>query len=170
MVLLGYYTGLRLRDCANLTWKRISLLEASINLATQKTGRKQDLPIAEPLLKHLNTLAGDKPDAPLCPSLVGRDAAWMSAQFYGVMVKAGVVEKRSHASKGKGRDARRDSGSISFHSLRHNTTSALKSSGASNAVAMDIVGHESEAISRNYTVIDLDAKRDAINKLPDITR
>lgn len=170
MILLGYYTGLRLRDCSNLTWERIDLLNAAINVATQKTGRRQDLPIADPLLQHLNTLAGDKPNAPLCPGLHGKGAATLSAQFYNVMVNAGIVEKRSHASKGKGRDARRDTGSISFHSLRHNTTSALKSSGASNAVAMDIVGHETEAMSRNYTVIELDAKREAINKLPDITK
>jgi integrase len=147
MILVGFYTGLRLRDCANLTWRRIDLLNAVINVATEKTGRRQDIPIADPLLKHLNTLAGDKPDAPLCPSLQGKGASPLSAQFYKVMVKAGLVPKRSHDSKQKGRDTKRETGSISFHSLRHNTTSALKSSGASNAVAMDIVGHESEAIS-----------------------
>lgn len=170
MVLLGFYTGLRLRDCANLTWDKIGLLEGTINLKTEKTGRNQDLPIAEPLLKHLGELAGDKPNAPLCPALHGKKAAWLSAKFHSVMVEAGLVEKRGHASTGKGRDARREGSGISFHSLRHNTTSALKSSGASNAVAMDIVGHESEAVSRNYTKIELEAKRAAINKLPDITQ
>jgi len=35
---------------------------------------------------------------------------------------------------------------------------------------MDIVGHETEAVSRNYTRIADDAKRTAINKLPDITK
>ena len=170
MLLVAFYTGLRLRDCANLTWRQISLLNAAITVTTQKTGRKQDIPIAEPLLKHLNTLAGDKPDAPLCPGLSGKRSGWLSAQFYKVMVKAGLVPKRSHASKKKGRDAKRETGAISFHSLRHNTTSALKNSGASNAVAMDLVGHESEAVSRNYTKIDFAAKRDAISKLPDITK
>jgi hypothetical protein len=34
---------------------------------------------------------------------------------------------------------------------------------------MDIVGHETASVSRNYTVIDDAAKRAAINKLPDIT-
>jgi hypothetical protein len=34
---------------------------------------------------------------------------------------------------------------------------------------MDIVGHETASISRNYTKIDDAAKRAAVNKLPDIT-
>ena len=35
---------------------------------------------------------------------------------------------------------------------------------------MDIVGHETKAVSRNYTKIDEAAKRAAMNKLPDITK
>ena len=100
----------------------------------------------------------------------GKPAAWLSAQFYNVMVKAGIVEARGHESTGKGRDARRDTSRVSFHSLRYNTTSALKSSGVSDSVAMDIVGHETTSVSRNYTKIDDTAKRAAINKLPDITK
>jgi hypothetical protein len=34
---------------------------------------------------------------------------------------------------------------------------------------MDIVGHETEAVSRNYTKIGDAAKRDAMNRMPDIT-
>lgn len=170
MVLLGYYIGQRLRDCANMTWRRVDLLEGTINLSTKKTKRRQDIPIAEPLLKHLSTLAGDDPDAPLCPSLHNQPASKLSAAFYRLMVDAGLVEKRDHQSKGKGRDGKRERTGISFHSLRYNTTSALKSSGTSNAVAMDIVGHDTEAVSQSYTVIELEAKRTAINRLPDITR
>ena len=40
----------------------------------------------------------------------------------------------------------------------------------SEAVTMDIVGHETKAVSRNYTVIEDEANRAAINKLPDITK
>jgi hypothetical protein len=40
----------------------------------------------------------------------------------------------------------------------------------SDAVAMDIVGHETEAVSRNYTKISETAKREAMSKLPDWTK
>lgn len=169
MILVAFYTGLRLRDCANLTWENVELHTGTINVLTEKTKRRQVLPIAEPLSRHLQTLAGDDTKAKLCPSLHGKKAAWLSAQFYAVMVKAELAEERDHQSTGKGRDGKREKSQISFHSLRYNTTSALKSSGVSDSVAMDIVGHETSSISRNYTVIDDAAKRAAINKLPDIT-
>lgn len=171
MILMGYYTGLRLSDCANLTWQNIDLVTGTIKVGTQKTGRWQVLPIAEPLSRHIEKLAGDNPNAPMCASLHGKPASQLSAAFYDVMVKAGLVLKRDEKKKGtgKGRDAKRDTNRISFHSLRHNTTSALKSAGVGDSVAMDIVGHETASVSRNYTKIDDATKRAAINKLPDIT-
>lgn len=38
--------------------------------------------------------------------------------------------------------------------------------GVSEAVAMDIIGHDSEAISRHYTHIENKAKKKALAKLP----
>jgi integrase len=169
MILVGYYTGLRLGDCANLTWANVDLLNSTLTVKTKKTGRTQVLPIAEPLGSHLHSLAGDDPAAPLCPTLHGQPPAWLSNQFHRVMSTAGLVEERTHEGKGRGRSTRRDLSRISFHSLRYNTTSALKSAGVSDSVAMEIVGHETEAVSRNYTKIDDTAKRAAVNKLPDIT-
>jgi integrase len=57
---------------------------------------------------------------------------------------------------------------LSFHSLRHTTTSMLKNTGISSAIAGDVVGHYSEAMQRNYTKIDMEAKRQALDKLPDL--
>ena len=170
MIFVAFYTGLRLRDCANLTWRNVELHTNTLNVLTEKTKRRQVLQLAEPLARHLSTMAGDNPDAALCPTLHGKNASWLSSQFYAVMVKAGLVQERGHQSTGKGRDARRESNPISFHSLRYNCTSALKSAGVSDSVAMDIVGHETASISRNYTKIDDTAKRAAVNKLPDITK
>lgn len=170
MILTAYYTGLRLRDCATLTWANVDLHTGSLNVLTEKTDRRQILPIAATLAHHLETIAGDDPDAPLCPKLSKLPASRLSALFHRVMVSAGVVEKRGHQKKGDGRDGKREQSTVSFHSLRYNTTSALKSSGVSDSIAMDIVGHETKAVSRSYTKIAEDAKREAINKLPDITK
>jgi integrase len=170
MIFVAFYTGLRLRDCANLTWRNVELHTNTLNVLTEKTKRRQVLQLAESLARHLSSMAGDNPDAALCPTLHGKNASWLSSQFYAMMVKAGLVQERGHQSTGKGRDARRESNPISFHSLRYNTTSALKSAGVSDSVAMDIVGHETASISRNYTKIDDTAKRAAVNKLPDITK
>jgi integrase len=44
--------------------------------------------------------------------------------------------------------------------------SLLKTAGVSDAVAQDLVGHESEEVSRLYTHIEDKAKRKAVNRLP----
>ncbi len=68
MVLVGLYTGLRLGDIANLTWANIDLQNQQLTVATRKTGRSQNLPIAKPLLRHLELLSvGDDPQQPLFP-------------------------------------------------------------------------------------------------------
>jgi integrase len=58
---------------------------------------------------------------------------------------------------------------ISFHALRHTATSLLKNAGVSDVIARDIIGHESEAVSRTYTHIESETKRAALDKLPDVT-
>jgi integrase len=78
--------------------------------------------------------------------------------------KDAIRERRN----GKGRDGRRALNEIGFHALRHTATSLMKNAGVPASVVMDIIGHESEAVSRNYTHIDRDAKRKALNSIPDI--
>jgi len=45
----------------------------------------------------------------------------------------------------------------------------LKNAGVSPAIVMDLIGHDSAEISASYTTISADAKRTAIDSLPDIT-
>ena len=72
MILTGLYTGLRMQDIATLTWANLDLQAGELTVVTNKTGRTQALPIAKPLMRHLETLpAGDDPKAPLCPALNG---------------------------------------------------------------------------------------------------
>jgi integrase len=169
MLANGLYTGLRLSDCANLTAANLDLVEAQYTLTERKTRRTRVLPIARPLLDYLLTLQlGDEPGAPLCPGLYGKPVNWLSNQFYDLMASAGLVPKRDHQSKHKGRDKRRTQSAISFHSLRYTATSLLKNAGVSDIVARDIIGHESEAVSRTYTVIDDETKRAALNRLPKV--
>ena len=96
------------------------------------------------------------------------NAGPLSNQFNKVMVKAGLADHKSHQSTGTGRNSKRKLNEVSFDCLRHTATSMLKNAGVSDAVARDIIGHESEAISRQYTHIDMTAKRKAIESLPDI--
>jgi integrase len=71
-------------------------------------------------------------------------------------------------STGTGRNGARTLNPLSFHSLRHTAISLLKNAGVSEIVARDIIGHDSEAVSRNYTHVDEDIKRKAVAGLPDL--
>jgi integrase len=171
-ILSGLYTGLRLGDVSALTWANLDLQKAELTCATQKTGRTQILPIAPPLLRHLESLpAGDDPAAPLCPTLHDKasSSGALSNEFFELMASAGLVKARKdHSKKKKGRRSTRQLSKISFHSLRHTATSLLKNAGVSDSVVMDIIGHDSALISRNYTHIDESTKRTALDKMPDV--
>ncbi len=170
MTLLGVYTGLRLSDCANLTWQNLDLHNQELTLETQKTERTVSIPLAQPLLKHIKTLLpGDDQEAPLCPGLFGKPSGQLSNSFHYLLAIAGLVPHRDRTGQKKELHGRRKQNDLCFHCLRHTATSMLKNSGVSDAVAKDLLGHDSESIGKVYTHISTEAKREAIAKLPDVT-
>ena len=166
-ILIGLYTGLRLGDATSLKWEDLDLDVRQYTLKTQKTGRYVINPIAGPLFDHLCELRQGSTGDYVCPTFWGRESKVLSNDFNLLLSKAGLIEKRDYRQYRAEGNRRRYAG-LSYHCLRHTLTSLLKSAGASSAVAGDIVGHDSEAMSRHYTKIDLAAKREAIDKLPDL--
>jgi len=175
MIAFGLYTGQRLGDIARLTWNNIDMVRQEIRLLTGKTRRRMVLPIAGPLLSFLASLpSSDDGEQPLFPKLhaiVTRQnrSGTLSNQFHALLVRAGLANKRTHEGTGKGRGAKRQASEISFHSLRHTATSLLKGAGVSDAIARELIGHESAAISRHYTHIETATLREAVGKLPDLS-
>ena len=178
LILFGLYTGQRLRDIASLTWRNVDLQAGEIALLTNKTGRQVIVPLVEALSSYLQDVpSSDDPAAPIFPkshalATKATGESRLSQQFYSILVAANLVMERPRDKKrtGKGRSGTRTISPISFHSLRHSATSMLKNAGVSESIAMDIIGHDSTAISRHYTHIDTATKRAAIEKLPDITK
>ena len=176
LILFGLYTGQRLGDLARLTWQNVDLQRDELRLVTSKTGRQQIIPLASPLRKHIEELpAGDDPKQPLhrrafISVTKSGKVGTLSRQFYELMANAGLAAKKTHrrAEVAPGRSGRRSVSEISFHALRHTATSLMKNAGISSAIVQDIIGHDSEAISANYTHIDEDAKRTALNAIPDV--
>jgi len=170
LVLFGLYTGQRLGDLALLTWQNIDLQAGEMRLVTRKTGRTQIIPLADPLREHLEALpATDNPLQPLHPRAFADltkygKAAYISQDFYGLMASVGIVPPRTHRKK----EGPREISPITFHSLRHTATSLMKQAGVGASVVMDLIGHESAAISNHYTHTTDEAKREALNKLPDL--
>ena len=158
MVLLGLYTGQRLGDLAGLTWGCVDLEGKVVSFTTKKTDRPMQIPLAEPLHRYLLARpSADTPDAPVLPAihatLASGGSGTLSRQFSEILAHAGLVTRKPHRKIGKGRDARRTSGGLSFHCLRHTATSLLKNAGVSDVVAREIIGHDSEAVSRVYPAV-----------------
>lgn len=176
LILGGLYTGQRLGDLASLTARRIDLAEELLTFRSQKTGRDMVIPIAGPFLAYLKKHQPRDPDAPIFPKAheerkeADGESRRLSAQFHALLVKAGLADARpKDKNSGRGHSVKRTVSELSFHSLRHNTTSWLKKAGVPESVVRDIIGHESELVSRNYTHVDDDTKRKAIRNLPNIT-
>jgi len=94
----------------------------------------------------------------------------LSNQFREILADAGLVEPRTHKAAKRGRSQAREPSELSFHSLRHSAVTMLKASGLSDVFAREIVGHESAAVSRQYTHLSTDDLRAAMQRLPDVTR
>jgi integrase len=168
--LTSLYTGARLSDMARLTWRAVDLQQNTVAFVAKKTGKRMLVPLAKPLAEHLASLPStDDPNAPLFPSLAKLRVSQLSDGFRSVLVDAGMAEERSHEATGKGRNTARPVAELSFHSLRHSFVSILKSTGANEAVAMALAGHETKAVSQNYTHLDTASLRGAVDAMPDVT-
>lgn len=172
MVLFGLYTGQRLGDLAKLTWRNLDLEKGEVFLTTKKTGRRMALPLIGPLPDFLSSLpVTDEPNAPIFPSLASATrTGTLSNRFRELLVEAGLAEARTHAATGKTRKSAREASEISFHSLRHSAVTLLKAAGVSDALARAVVGHESAAVSRQYTHLSTADLRKAMKRLPDVTK
>ena len=109
----------------------------------QQDGQTAAFYMAKPLADCLASLpSSDRPDAYVFPktaTLAEKHTGTISTKFYDeILAPAGLVKVRPKIEAkpgGKGRDARRQTSELSFHSLRHTFTTWLKSAGASNALA-----------------------------------
>lgn len=173
LILGGLYTGQRIGDLAALTRRKVDLKDQLIKFRSQKTGRDMVIPIAGPLLDYLQQHVPEDADGPIFPQAFAEkreadgESRGLSKQFHVLLVTAGLAEPRAKdKNSGRGHSVRRTVSELSFHSLRHNTTSWLKRAGVPESVVRDIIGHESELVSREYTHMDDETKRRAIRKLP----
>jgi len=88
------------------------------------------------------------------------------------------VERLHHGRAGKGRILRqRDEGSarhtltrLSFHSLRNSFNSALANAGVAQQTRQKLTGHASAAMNAKYTHHEIETLREAMVKLPSLTR
>jgi integrase len=163
LVLCGFFTGLRLRDCSGLRWSNVDLDEEVIRLETGKTRKAVVVPIHPQFLSWLKKQPRGIARAPVFPTLVERQRS-LSVAFKRIMDKANVKGRLLRESTGAGRSL----SSLSFHSLRHSFNSALANAGVDQEIRQKLTGHASAAMNEIYTHRELEPLRAAVEKLPSV--
>jgi integrase len=166
-ILCGYYTGLRLRDVADLQWGAISFEEQKITVTTRKTRKDVTVPIHPQFASWLQGQTRGIGRAPLFPGLAGKSGAGksgLSMQFKRIMERAKIKGRLLREANGAGRSQ----SSLSFHSLRHSFNSAMANAGVSSEVRQKLTGHSSAQMNAQYTHHELEELRAAVSVIPRI--
>jgi integrase len=179
LMLVGFYCGARLGDCANLQWKQIDLASEIKTLRFQqaKTGGEVIVVIHPELEKFLTSLRKQRKVVPLSsqsdaayvfPSLAQRNISPLSKHFRRkIMERAGikqhVVRERDESGSGRSVNA------LTFHSLRHTFNSALANAGIAEETRMALTGHTTREMNQRYTHRELEVFRAAIGTLPQVS-
>jgi len=174
---IGYYTGLRLRDVANLKWSDVDLVgDQVIRVEPMKQARKKEskkqleIPLHPALLTAFTEYpSSDDSAAPVFPALAGRRTGGnggLSWQFTQLMEKAKVDPgvKRTREAGQAGRKV----SSKGFHSLRHSFVSALANTGVNQELRQELSGHDDADSHRIYTHHDRERLKDALGQIPEV--
>lgn len=164
LVLIGYYTGLRLSDAVLLKWENVDLkaelLRGVLLRKTQRTtGVKVDIPISERLAAALKATGGHlRAKGFVLPEIAGlylRDASAVSKRLGKIFEAAKVVDT--------------DAGTASFHSFRVTFQSLNDDAGTPRAHIRAITGHRSMRMSDTYSRMDVERARAGVERaLPEI--
>jgi integrase len=149
LILVAFYVGARLGDCANLRWQDIDLVAEMKTLRFQPgKGGGEVVTVIHPALEdYLLSLPTPKSDeAFLFPSLAQRNVSPLSKHFRKIMKQA-RIEQRVIRERGK---SGRSVNALSVHSLRHSFSSILANAGVSEELRMALTGHADRAIHRGY--------------------
>jgi integrase len=164
-ILLGYYTGARISDVANMRWGAIDWQNKLIRFTPSKTKKPVVVPLHQQLERELLKRPGIG-KASMFPSLAGKGTGGrfgLSGLFAAIMERAGIQGKPVEGSGG------RTLSSLSFHSLRHSFNSAMANAGITQEIRQKLTGHTSAETNKVYTHHDLESLRKAIGVIPALT-
>jgi integrase len=167
MILLAYFTGLRLRDCSELRWSSVDLDNLTLTVKTRKTGKTVTVPIHPNFAAWLKKQTRGIGKAAVFPTLAGISGSGysgLSSNFKRIMERAGIKGRLLREATGEGRSQ----SSLSFHSLRHSFNAALANAGVGAEMRQELTGHSSLEMNKLYTHPDVEVKRRAIALLPSI--
>ena len=165
LILLGYYTGQRLRDCAALGWKQVDMKNHVIHFKQEKTGKKVTVPMTDDLDEHLQFLTEFIDSKYVSPELAerGTGGAHGLSESFSRIVKRAQIDSQRIKGQGKIHFNR-----LTFHSLRHSFNTTMAEAGVSQEIRMKLTGHSSIGMNDRYTHTSIKPLEEAVSKLPSL--
>lgn len=155
--ILGFYTGMRLNELVNLTWRNVNLTTRIITVGdedfTTKGRNQRYIPICD---EAFEVLSKRIPKV----HIVHNDKSFVFCKSNGLPFTGDFISKRfKSACKAAGTDK-----AIHFHSLRHSFASNLAQKGVSLYTIKELLGHSSISTTEIYSHLNMDSLKDAIDK------
>ena len=169
IAIFGFYTGMRLNEIINLTWRNVDLEARIITVGdesfTTKGRNQRHIPICEEVLETLEKQEKQKvrgtPSCILPLKRGGEVFEYVFCKKDGSKYCGNYVSRKfKNACKAVGIDQ-----SIHFHSLRHSFASNLVQKGVPLYTIKELLGHSSISTTEIYSHLNLDSLREAIKKL-----
>lgn len=187
LVIIGICTGMRLKDCALLTWDKINLDRRFITVVAAKTRRFNKRPLMIPLLpklsEHLNRIYSDGISGYVMPTIAHRyideerhehlsaniksDNGGISNEiknllaYVGLPVNERISSNNSDENKTSLRRKKRPN-VYGFHSFRHNFVSVCAANNIPLAYVEAIIGDDSSVLREYYTHINIEDMQNRI--------
>lgn len=153
--ILGFYTGMRLNELVNLTWRNVNLTTRIITVGdedfTTKGRNQRYIPICDEAFELLSKRIPKV-------HIVHNDKSYIFCKSNGLPFTGDFISKRfKSACKAAGTDK-----AIHFHSLRHSFASNLAQKGVSLYTIKELLGHSSISTTEIYSHLNMDSLKDAI--------
>jgi integrase len=144
-------TGLRIGEILSLTWESVDLEKNLLSVFAHKTNKIRVVPINAEARRVLSYWAlGKKSQFVFYNHETGKPFVDLKAGFALACRKAGIE-------------------GVTWHTLRHTFASRLVARGVDIVTVQQLLGHSSITVTMRYTHTNLDAKRNATQKLEDFS-
>lgn len=169
IVITGFYTGMRLNELLNLTWRNVNTNNKIITVGDEEfitKGRNQRyIPISAEVMEVLERNKREKPNNKSLTVVNITDRG--IGNKYVFYKSNGIRFTGNHVSKCF-KTACRTAGidkSIHFHSLRHSFASHLIQQGVSIYTIKELLGHSSISTTEIYSHLNIDTLKEAMSVL-----
>jgi len=167
VVIAAFFSGCRLGELANLTWRDINLKDGLMTIGNdnfQTKGRKQRVVPIHPKVREILMSKIKSQKSKVGEQMIIKlpeKKRYVFAKSNGYKFTGDYFSRRfKRACRAAGIDE-----AIHYHSLRHGAITKMLMNGAALPAVQKIAGHSKIEITMGYTHPDLESLREAVNRL-----